>query len=328
MNPLLRHLAAAAVAISVALAGCATVPQPAPAEPPAPAQGVPAPVAPVAPTRDRALEERLLALDPLHITDDDVRQVLARGPTPRIMLLHGGIYPVHLLMESFGRFLVRMGYPETRIRNPGDRAWSYSPYEDAEKLAGIVAWEYETSGLRPMLIGHSQGGMQAVKVLHELAGHFDQAVRVYDPVRNEFLDRTSIVDPLTHRERPVVGLMVSFASAVGAGGATFLMPNQWSMLDKLESIPDTVDEFTGFSVGIDLIGGASRYRHNGTAKVRNVALPLGFIDIKVCAVDDVWSGLNSSSAKSCVERSQKGDGFIFRRMPVSADSRRPRKMDD
>ena len=26
--------------------------------------------------------------------------------------------------------------------------------------------------------------------------------------------------------------------------------------------------------------------------VRDVALPLGFVDIKVCAVDEVWSGLN------------------------------------
>ena len=25
--------------------------------------------------------------------------------------------------------------------------------------------------------------------------------------------------------------------------------------------------------------------------VRELALPLGFVDIKVCAVDDVWSGL-------------------------------------
>ena len=285
MNSLFRHLAAAAVAISVALVGCATTPQPAPDERAvAPAQGALAPGAPIAPLRDRALEERLLALDPLRISDDDVRHVLARGPTPRIMLLHGGIFPVHLLMESFGRFLSRMGYPEARIRDPGEREWSYSPYEDAEKLAGIVAWDYETSGLHPMLIGHSQGGMQAVKVLHELAGHFDKAVRVYDPVRETFLDRTSIVDPLTHKERPVVGISVSYASAVGAGGATFIMPNQWSMLDKLESIPDTVDEFTGFTVGIDLIGGASEYRHNGTAKVRNVALPLNYNHIFVPAV--------------------------------------------
>jgi hypothetical protein len=25
--------------------------------------------------------------------------------------------------------------------------------------------------------------------------------------------------------------------------------------------------------------------------IRSVALPLGFVDIKVCAVDDTWSGL-------------------------------------
>jgi hypothetical protein len=58
---------------------------------------------------DRAIIERILSLDPEHVTDADVRQTLAKGPTPRIMLLHGGIYPVHLSMESFGRFLVGMG---------------------------------------------------------------------------------------------------------------------------------------------------------------------------------------------------------------------------
>ena len=25
--------------------------------------------------------------------------------------------------------------------------------------------------------------------------------------------------------------------------------------------------------------------------IREVALPLGFVDVKVCAVDDTWSGL-------------------------------------
>src|SRR5579872_6552678 len=41
---------------------------------------------------DRAIEDRILALDPEHVTDADVRQTLVKGPTPRIMLLHGGIY--------------------------------------------------------------------------------------------------------------------------------------------------------------------------------------------------------------------------------------------
>ncbi len=69
---------------------------------------------------DHALDARILALDPERISEDDVRNTLAKGPTPRIMLLHGGIYPVHLAMVSFGRFLVGMGYPEKRIRDPGD----------------------------------------------------------------------------------------------------------------------------------------------------------------------------------------------------------------
>jgi hypothetical protein len=32
--------------------------------------------------------------------------------------------------------------------------------------------------------------------------------------------------------------------------------------------------------------------------VREVALPLGFVDVKVCAVDDVWSGLKLVVRKS------------------------------
>jgi hypothetical protein len=262
----LRTLAAALVA-GAALAGCALQPLQEPAGP----QHDAAPAKPLVP--DRTLGDRILALDPEHIGDADVRDVLAKGPTPRIMLLYGGIYPVKPIMQSFGYFLVRMGYPEARIRDPGDRDWSYSPYEDAAKLAGIVAWDYERTGVRPMMIGHSQGGMQAVKVLYELAGQFDESVRVYDPMSGRFEDRTTIVDPLTHRTRPVVGLSLSYASAVGAGGATFLMPNQWVMADKLQSIPNTVAEFTGFAIPIDILGGDSHYVHEGTATVRNVDLP-------------------------------------------------------
>jgi len=40
------------------------------------------------------LEDRILALDPDHITDYDVRTTLAAGPTPRIILLHASVYPV------------------------------------------------------------------------------------------------------------------------------------------------------------------------------------------------------------------------------------------
>jgi len=273
-----RWLAASLVAVSLALAGCATQPLQQSAAAAAHPAAPPTPIVP-----GRVLQERLLALDPDHVTDADVHDVLARGPTPRIMLLYGGIYPVKPIMQSFGYFLVRMGYPEARIRDPGDQDWSYSPYDDAAKLAGIVAWDYERTGVRPMLIGHSQGGMQAVKVLHELAGHFDDSLRVYDPLTGAFEDRTTIVDPLTHQTRPVVGLSASYASAVGAGGATYLMPNQWMMVDKLQSIPNTVDEFTGFAIPVDLLGGDSHYTHNGTATVRNVDLPVTYSHVFVPA---------------------------------------------
>ena len=70
------------------------------------------------PLVDRAIEDRILAMDPEKVSQADVRNVLAKGPTPRIMLMHGGIYPVHLAMESFGKFLAEMGYPEAKMRDP------------------------------------------------------------------------------------------------------------------------------------------------------------------------------------------------------------------
>jgi hypothetical protein len=213
---------------------------------------------------DRALEDRILALDPDRVTAADVRQTLVRGPTPRIMLLHGGIYPVHLSMESFGNFLVGMGYPEARIRDPRDGSWSHSPYTDADQLAGMLAWYYEKDGMPPMLIGHSQGGMQAVKILYVLDGYYEAPVRVWNPMTDQAEPRTSFKDPLTGRETPVVhGFKVVYASAVGAGGAAFLLPNQWAMIGKLHTIPDTIEEFTGYAIALDLWDGRRIDRKSG-----------------------------------------------------------------
>jgi len=229
---------------------------------------------------DRALEDRILALDPERITEDDVRTTLAAAPAPRVILLHGGIYPVHLAMMSFGYFLTGMGYPEAQIRDPGDQSWSYSPYQDSAQIAGLVAWAYERDGLRPMLIGHSQGGIHAVKVLNELDGAFGDRIAVWDPIRDAAEDRTTIVDPLTGAVRPVLGLSVSYASSMGAGGAALMLPHQWKMVGRLRTIPDTVDEFTGYSIGLDFfafsVPGAEEaddFERNGKAHVRNVKLP-------------------------------------------------------
>ena len=265
----MRSLLIALVALSLILAGCATQPpQLAAAERAQPAMP------------DRALQERILALDAEHVSDRDVREVLAKGPTPRIILVHGGVFPVYLIMESFGRFLTGMGYPEARIRDPGTGDWSYSPYTMTTQLAGLVAWQYEHDGLRPMIIGHSQGGLSAVRILKDLAGQSGDSIRVWNPLTQTLEERTTIRDPITGRERPVVGLSVAYASAIGAGGWSLLLPVWWENLDTLRKIPDTVDDFTGYFIEVDLIALSlpgnpldKRYESDGKAHVRNVELP-------------------------------------------------------
>jgi hypothetical protein len=237
---------------------------------------------------DESLEGEILALDAEHVSDQDVQEVLARAPAPRIINIHGGIYPVHLAMKSFSRFLIGMGYPEARIRDPRDGSYSHSCYESSEKFAGYIAWYYEREGLRPMMVGHSQGGIQAVKVLHELAGTFGERVAVWNPLSGSSEERYSIVDPLLGVERPVVGLQVSYASAVGSGGLTRFLPNQWIMAGRLRRIPDSVIEFTGYSIGLDVLGGdlmgfgsSNKYAANGKASVRNVKLPSTYSHVTV-----------------------------------------------
>ena len=237
---------------------------------------------------DASVEERILALDPEHITEVDVRSTLAAGPTPRIMLFHGGVYPVHLLMESFSQFLVGMGYPEKSIRDPGDGAFSRSPYEDSERHAGEIAWYYEREAVRPILVGHSQGGIQVVKILHELAGTFGRERRVFNPLTGQFEERTTIVDPLTGCERPIVGISVAAAAAVGTGGWALALPIHWMVLSRVRSIPDTVDEFTGYRIGIDFFAwdgpgleGVKTFHAAGKANVRNVTLPAEYSHVFV-----------------------------------------------
>jgi hypothetical protein len=236
---------------------------------------------------DRSLEDRVLALDPENITAEDVRDTLARVPAPRVVLLHGGVFPVHLAMTSFAHLLIGMGYPEERIRVPGSNDWSHNPYLPSERVAGLIAWSYENEGMRPMLIGHSQGGIQVVKVLHDLAGTYGDDVRVWNPLIGGFEPRKTIIDPFTGRERPVVGVQVSLASAVGAGGPSFIFPNNWDVIGRLRDIPDTAVQFNGYFIGIDWfvmnVGGPGndRFRGRGATQVRNVELPAGYLHVSV-----------------------------------------------
>ena len=278
-------------AASIVLSGCAT----APLEPPsedlreAKAGSVLRSL-----SIDRAVEDRILALDPERIGEDDLRDALAKGPTPRIFEVHGGVYPVQVLMQSFAEFLIGMGYPENRIRDPGDGAFSRSPYEDSEHQAGEIAWYYEREGVRPMLIGHSQGGIQVVKILHELAGTFGPARRVFNPLTRELEERTTIVDPLNGRERPVVGVGVSYAAVVGTGGWALVLPVHWKVVNVIRAIPDTVDDFTGYRIGLDFFAwdapgleAVKTFHAEGKAKVRNVTLPAVYSHVFVPATSQL-----------------------------------------
>jgi hypothetical protein len=254
-------------AVLLLLSGCATTPLHPTALPSAPR------------VLSRELQDKILALDPEAVTEADVHETLALAPAPQVINIHGGIYPVYRAMRSFSEFLTGMGYPEASVKLP-DGKTSFSCYDGAVSIAGATAWYYEHSGLRPMIVGHSQGGMQAVKVLHHLAGHFATNLPVWNPVTQRAEPRFEITDPFTGAARPVVGFRLPYVTAVAAGGLTRALPNQWDLAGKLRDVPDSVEEFTGFYFGLDLLGGdalgfgpANRYQSEGQAVVRNVRLP-------------------------------------------------------
>jgi hypothetical protein len=229
------------------------------------------------------LEEKILTLDPLHVSEAEVREVLSQAPAPRMILIHGGLTTVIKRMVSFAKFLEGMGYPAHSLTNPADGRYTFSCLERADLIAGTFAWYFEKEGLRPMMVGHSQGGMQLVKVLYRLGGSNATPVAVWNPLTWKAEDRFTITDPLTGQTRPVVELRVPYASSVGAGGLTRVLPNQWELLDKLRTIPDSVEEFTGFYCGADWFGSdlfgytAVNQSHPvGATKVRTVQLPASY----------------------------------------------------
>lgn len=238
---------------------------------------------------DPELEDKILALDPERISEREIKEVLSHGPAPRIIILHGGVPLVFLAVGSFSKFLIEMGYPETKIRNPQDGGFSYSPYRNSDEVAGIMAWYYEREGMPVTLLGHSAGGLLAVKVLHVLAGTYGDRIAVWNPLTEESEKRYSILDPITGKQRPVVGVRVGYAGVVAAGGLARLLPHYWTTLLRLRSIPDSVEHFTGGTIGVDFVGNDlfglippfNRYFANGKAKVRNVDLPASYLHATV-----------------------------------------------
>ncbi len=227
---------------------------------------------------DPSLEDRILNLDPDHIDEEDIKEVISRFPAPRIINLNGS-FPV-VTMDSFSRFLIAMGYPEEKIRNPKNGDYSYSSYRSSKDLAGMIAWYYEKEGMMPVLIGHSQGGMIVVKVLHELAGAFSERIPAWNPFTEKSEERYFIRDPFAGDKRGIRDLKLGYSAAIGTGRLMRFFLGQWNMLTRLRKIPDTVETFTGFSIKYDLIGSdflgfgrANRYYPLGSAAVRNVKLP-------------------------------------------------------
>lgn len=215
------------------------------------------------------------ALDCERLEGTEAATALAGVPAPRIVLLHGSV-PI-VTMQPVAEFLIGMGYPEASLRDPYDGSLTRSSFGDSEELAGTLAWYYENDGMRPMLLGHSQGGMLVLRTLHELAGAFDDEIPVVDPATREALPQTTIRDPYTGEERPVVGVEVAFASAIATGKLARVLLGQWTMLGKLRKVPDTAVEFTGFAIPFDPIAGTfasdEPYVPTGTSRVRSVLLP-------------------------------------------------------
>ncbi len=250
------------------------------------------------------LRDRVLELNPEHLSEADIGQVLSKCPAPRVMLLEGSFRVVS--MESFGKFLVAMGYPEVSVRDPRNGSYSYSSYTDSRIMAGMIAWYYEKEGMRPMVIGYSQGGMLSVRILHELAGTFHEVVAVWNPLSGMSEERSTIVDPLTREERSVVGLRMGFASAAATGKPMRVLLGQWDMLKTLRKIPDTVEEFTGYHLKYDLISGTlfgvsqgDHYYATGSASVRNVILPAGVDHLAIPLAEDF---AKDQETRSWIER--------------------------
>jgi hypothetical protein len=226
---------------------------------------------------DAAVAVGVRALDCRRITAADVAQVLAKSPAPRIILFEGSLAVT--TMAPFADFLGAMGYPPERLRDPRDGRTSQASFGDSRRWAGTVAWYFENEGMMPMLIGHSQGGMMALRILYELDGAFDEAIPVWDPVAGEGLARTTIRDPRSGAMRPVKGLTVDYAAALATGKLMRVLLGQWDMIARLRKVPDTVADFTGFAIHWDPIAGTfgdpEPYAAVGTARVRNVTLPAG-----------------------------------------------------
>ena len=139
------------------------------------------------------------------------------------------------------------------IRRGGRR--SLSSFVDARRFAGEIAWHYERDGVMPILVGHSQGGMVVIKTLHLLAER-ERPSPSGIPVTARREARTWIDRPAHRPARTPVGeLRIAFAAVLATGSLPRLLLAQWDVLPILRDVPDSVVDFSGFSIPWDPIAG-------------------------------------------------------------------------
>jgi hypothetical protein len=190
---------------------------------------------------DAALRQRVLALNAERISPRDVAEVLSKCPAPRILNFNGSAFRT---MDEFSRFLVDMGYPEASVRDPATGALSHSSFQKSRKVAREIAAAFRNDSLRPMLIGHSQGGALIMEILHGLEGW-----------------------------------PVSYAAAIATGQWMRIALGQWNRLPILRRVPDSVQEFSGYRLADDFLGSdvpglakSAEYEADGSARVHNLRL--------------------------------------------------------
>lgn len=195
---------------------------------------------------------------------------------PRIVLLQGSLGIV--TMAPLGGFLAAMGYPARSLADPRTGEMTTDSDLDGRVLAGMLAWQYERDGVRPMIVGHSKGGGVVIDTLRALAGLRGADIAVVDARTGAAEPRDRFVDPATGRETPVTGLELPYAAAIATGRFPRILRGQFELARVLRDVPDSALRFTGFTIPFDPIAGSfagdeDPYVATGRALVRNVVLP-------------------------------------------------------
>ncbi len=163
--------------------------------------------------------------------------------------------------------------------------------------------------MMPMLIGHSQGGMMAMRILYELDGTFHESHPGVGSRGGHCPSaRTTIRDPLDRRHAAGRRTHRRLCRGLATGKLPRILLGQWDMMAKLRRIPDTVDDFTGFSIPWD-----ADCRHiraipspmwpSVRRGVRNVTLPAGTSHVGM--PETAQLAANESRARGSTHMSRK-----------------------